>query len=82
MVKLSALIKTINMYEYVRIVVVKESIKESIHKLYEGTLGNMPLMTYMQIKDMSVYCIEIDSIEEEEDDDCTTFFNITVNEVE
>ena len=77
MVKLRALNNTLDMYEYVRIVIMKESLQE----LYKGKLGKMPLMTYMQVKDMSVCIIEAATVEEEVD--CyTAFLNITVKDVE
>lgn len=77
MVKLSGLISTLDMYEYVRIVIMKESLQE----LYKGKLSKMPLMTYMQVKNMSVCIIETATVEEEVD--CyTTFLNITVKDVE
>lgn len=69
MVKFSDLIKTMDMYEEVRIVVMKAS----LHEFYAGELGKMPLMTYMRAKDMAVYSIR----------DCyTSFLNITVKDVE
>lgn len=77
MVKLGDLINTLDMYEYVRIVIMKESLQE----LYEGKLGKMSLITYMQVKNMSVCIIEAADVEEEVD--CyTAFLNITVKDVE
>lgn len=69
MVKFSDLIKTMEMHEDVRIVVMKAS----LHVLYAGELDKMPLMTYMRAKDMSVYNIAVSS---------HTFLNIAVKEVE
>ncbi len=77
MIRFSELIKTMDMYEEVRIVVMQAS----PHELYEGKLGKMSLMTYMRAKDMFVYSIAAASVEEEID--CyTSFLNIAVKEVE
>ncbi len=77
MIRVSDLLNTTDMYAYVRIVVMQES----LHEIYKGKLGKMPLMTYMQVKDMDVYVIETASKEEEVD--CyITFLNITVKKVE